>query len=498
MSSFAWRAAAAAALAASTVVLAGCSQARPPAPVTPSAQPSAAQPAATITSGATFTPTAPPLAPSTPPQPVRVSVTTPPPPGQQQLPVVTGGQARALWQGSSALGTQLDGGTLLGADGATVYATSAVTGVPLWTATMPPSLKTTMWLLPAGHAVIVESARRIGTPPSLTYYAVSEFTALDLSTGRLLWTLPIGGTYQDPAIVVSGQYLLTGDTSGAVTARLIATGAVIWRDPRTQDCGPPPTDGTDNAGLGLAADGPLAGASFDCGSSVVVQRLDPATGKALWTWRSPAVSAGATQSLALTAAATDGGVLLLAGQIASPPAAQEFTSGLPHAYQWPQALGPADQISTVLALSAADGHPLWSELGGQMETFTLTDAAVCELDSAGMECRDDATGAPTMPVLTTGGSEEAPTAPGYGFTGPGGGIAVAWVRSSDGVSLAVHPVRGRQAMTTIHFAIGNPATASYQVAAIDSGPLGTGAVLVLVQRSAGTSPILALAVPVHA
>ena len=90
------------------------------------------------------------------------------------------------------------------------------------------------------------------------------------------------------------------------------------------------------------------------------------------------------------------------------PAAARFTARLPHPYPWPAHLGPADGTSIVLALDAADGHPRWSELGGQQVTFAPAEGAVCELVTAGLECRDDATGAATLPGLVTRQASGAP------------------------------------------------------------------------------------------
>jgi outer membrane protein assembly factor BamB len=413
---------------------------------------------------------------------------------------VTGGPARALWQGAPWGGVTLDGGTLLGVNGAKVDAISAATGRPLWTATMPAPLAQVMGLVPADSAVVVESGHTVGQAPAAVFDVVSAYTALDLATGRPLWTVPADGTYQNPPIAASGTYLLTGDTSGAVIARVTATGAVAWRDPRPAACGQAPSAGMDNAGLGLAADGPLAAASFSCGQRVIVQRLDPATGTALWTWQSPAVAAGDVLQLALTAAASDGGMLLLAGQIATPPAARQFTARLPHAYAWPPALDPPDQVSTILALAAATGHPLWTELGGQLELFSLTAGTVCEMVAGGLECRDDTTGAPTMPTLLTGKTDgDAPPYADDGLAAVGGGLAVVTMPSpAGGVLLRVVRVRHGATVAQVHLAVGTRAFggANYQVFAVAAGPLGKGAILVLLRRvDLPGYPLLALDIP---
>lgn len=488
MTSFRRRAAACALAAAAVTAMAGCTTARPTAPATP---PAATQSPAAM-AGATPAPTTP--APTTP------APTVPAPTAPPRLPSVTGDDVSALWQARTS-DQVFDGGTLLGVDGAAVAAISAATGAPRWTVTMPGPRSRIVGLVPAGGAVIVESAREIGTAPAALFWVVSEYTALSVASGRMLWTLPVAGRFQDPPIAASGQYLLTGDTSGAVTARIAATGAVAWRDPRPAACGPAPAGGSDNAGLGLAADGPLAGVSFHCGQRVVVQRLDPATGMALWTWTSPAVPAGDVAQLALTDAASEGGMLLLAGEIATPPAAQRFTGSLPRAYQWPPALGPADQTSALLALDAATGHPLWSELGGQDETVGAAAGDLCEMVSGGLECRDDTTGATTMPTLLTGMNETAvPPYGGDGFAAVSGNLAAVTLPSRHGVTLRVVRVDGGEVVAQASLAIGTTAYggANYQVFAVAAAPLGHGALLVLLRRvDLPGYPLLALRVLVR-
>lgn len=432
-------------------------------------------------------------------------VTTPSPvsgpaAGRGRLPGATG--ARALWQGAPWGGVTFDGGTLLGIDGAQVYAISAVTGKPAWTATMPAALTQVLGVMPAGDVVIVEAGHTVGQTPRAVFAVVTEYVALDLVTGRVLWAVPVAGAYQNPPLAASGRYLLTGDTSGAVVARLIATGAVAWRDPRPAVCRQPASPGTDNAGLGLAADGPVAAASFDCGARVVVQRFDLATGTPLWTWQTPAVAPGAVQQLALTAAASDGEILLLTGEIAPPPAAGQFTAGLPRRYAWPRELDPPDQVSTVLVISAATGRPLWTELGGQLETFTLTAGAVCEIVSPGLECRDDRTGAATLRPLLTGMQDgDSPPYADDGLAGISGLFAAVTVPSAGNgtVTLRVVRVRGGATVARVRVAIGSTSLggSDYQVFAVGAGPLRRGAIEVLLRRvDLPGYPLLALEVPV--
>lgn len=413
-----------------------------------------------------------------------------------RLPSIAGG-VRALWTGAPWVRLTLAGRDLLGTDGDElhVHAISAATGAPLWTVSMPKSAPLVLGLLPAGNVVIVAAGHYSQPYASGVFTIVSEYVALDLATGKRLWAAPVGGRSQSPVAAVSGQYLLTGDQSGAVTARVAATGKVVWRDPRPAGCGAAPGEPIPNAGLSLAADGPLLAASFTCGPRVVVQRLDPASGKPAWSWRSPPEGV----YLTVISAALQGGVVLLTGAIGPPPAAQRFLSRWPH-FSWPQVLGPNDAETALLALDAANGHPRWSELGGQGVTVVPTGAAECEVVKPGVECRDDATGVPTMPVLLTGRTEGS--SPPYfhdGYAGVSGGlVAVTMPSKSGGVTLRVQRVRGGAIVAQVHLAIGAKAYngALFDVFAVGAAPLGRSAILVLVRRiDLPRFPVLALEMP---
>jgi outer membrane protein assembly factor BamB len=413
-------------------------------------------------------------------------------------PAAQGGVARVLWRGAAWDDLTVSGSVLIGvtqdAHAAQVHAIRAVTGAPGWSVSLPASLPWVLGLVPASGVVIVEAGHGVGQAPAMAFPVVTEYIALNLDTGKELWTVPVGGTDQSPPAAVAGSVLLTGDTSGAVVARAVATGAELWRDPRPVSCRLAPSAGAANAGLGLAADGTLVTASFDCGPAVIVQRLDATSGRPLWTWTSPAVASGAGMSLSVTAVAS---VVLLTGQIGSVPAAAQFAARLPHPYGWPASLGPPDQVSTVLVLSAADGQPLWSELGGQMVTFTLTSSAVCETSSIGLECRADVTGATTMPDLVTGQAPgDGPTYTDLGFAGVPGDIAAVTVAASGSGSMTLRVItsHGTTAVQT-PVAIGISAYGGIAV-----WPLAPDAILVLVRdlvpRTDVTgSPVLALRVP---
>src|SRR5204863_8768635 len=173
-----------------------------------------------------------------------------------------------------------------------VHAVSALTGAPAWTITLPASLPQVLGLVPVGSLVVVEAGRDLNDPAGGA--VVTEYVAVDVTTGHQVWTAPVRTVSNEvpdeiPPIAAAGDLLLTGDPAGAVTARHAATGAVAWREPPPAGCRAATGAGPDNyTGLGIAADGSLAVASFACGPTVIVRRLDVTTGRPLWSWTSPA------------------------------------------------------------------------------------------------------------------------------------------------------------------------------------------------------------------
>lgn len=429
-----------------------------------------------------------------------VRVSTPPPPRTVALPAVTGSShVRAAWQGAPLAHLTISAGLLLGVslDGHQVHALQAATGAPVWTATLRGSNSQVYGLVPAGQAVIAETGHTVGQ--AMIYPAVFDYVALDLATGRELWAEPVAGGYQSPPVAAAGNLLVTANSAGVVTARGAMTGAVSWRDPRPTGCSLPVAHGPLISGVALAADGALIVASFDCGAHVIAQRIRPATGMAEWTWRSPAGTPADPTLLSVIAVARHPGIVLLTGGIGGGQTAAQFSARLPRSYSWPPQLGPRGGGSTVLVLSASDGHPLWSESGGQQQTFALTDGAVCEVVSPGMECRDDLTGAATMADLLTGQRMGLPPYNGDGLAGFSDGFAAVTVAPfrSGHVTLQVVAIHGGAVAVQAELAIGadNLNGSDYGLFAVAAAQLPDGAMLVLVRRiDVDHYPVLALSV----
>lgn len=413
----------------------------------------------------------------------------------------------ALWQGVPLLWLAFDGPTLLGVpvDSGVgterVVAVSQATGKIRWATSLPKSMPFTLGLFPAGNTIVVEGGRDASSGP-IRGFALSGYMGLNAASGKILWTQSVSGTHAAPTAAVSSGYLVTGtvpgqlfpDTfPGPVTGRVAATGKVAWTLPQPKGCG----------NLGLAGDGPLLALSYDCGRQVLVERLDPATGKALWTWRSPVATAkgGASTNLTVTTVSSGGGLVLLSGGVLGTGAAQLFAAALPHPRTWPPLLASPLSGEMALALTAA-GRPAWTETGGQQEVFEPTGDALCEEELNGFECRTGATGAPSVPAQIA--------YPGGIGTGYGGDDYAA---TADGLIAAISPVTGAGAGKAVELRVTDAGTgkivatarigisplaqpgSDITVAAVAANPLTPTSALVLVRRvDVKGDPLLALSV----
>ncbi len=405
-------------------------------------------------------------------------------------PHVIGSAMRPLWQGAPWDVFTVSDGLVIGrpsvAGRNSVVALSALTGAGVWATQIPRSLPDVLGFVPGGSVGIIEAGRSFGRAPTAVRPEATTEIAVDMATGRQLWMARLSGLSQSPPIVVSGNEVLTGSPAGVITARNAETGRLLWTRPRHADCARLAVASPVDEGMGLAGDGALVAASFECADgSVVVQRLDPGTGKPAWTWSSPpATSPGAGTYLTVTGVASAGDLVLLTGQVT--PDATPLARLVRHAYLWPYRLGPLLDNEVVLTLDATTGHPRWIEIGGQLEDFTLTDAAVCEVANTGLECRDDVTGAPTRPVLVTGhGGGGAPPYVNDGWAGISGSLAAVTVgpfRSGE-VIVELVPVRGRRPVGRAVIDIGVTAyRASYQTYVVGAGTLPGGGIVLLLRR----------------
>ena len=416
-------------------------------------------------------------------------------------PAVSGTGVRALWQGTPWADVTVAGGLVVGASlhdrQVIVGAVSALTGEPRWSAPIPKTYSDILDLVAGPGIVIAEVGRLSGHAPLAVFPVVKRDVVLDLRTGRVLWTAPVPGKDQAPPLATAGDVVVFGAASGVITAREAASGRVAWTRQRPAGCTAIGVQSPVDDGMSLAGSGALLAASFECkGGHDLVQRFDPATGRVLWQWVTPKTS---SPFLAATAVAAQGSVVLLTGEIAPPGAARAFARGLPGRYFWPASLGPLDDVQVVLALDAETGQPRWTELGGQLDDFTLADGAVCESVNYGFECRDDVTGKPTRPVLVTGqGGASSPPFGDDGFAGISGTVAAVTVAPFEPgeVRLEVLPVRGSTPVARVTVHIGVKARgANYQTFVVAAGQVRGGTLVLLRRLDRPGYPLVALLVP---
>ncbi|MGH2853723.1 MAG: hypothetical protein ACRDLF_05980 [Solirubrobacteraceae bacterium] len=430
------------------------------------------------------------------------------------LPLVesTGALVRALWQAPLVYPTvtgNLVVGLLAGREEGELEAVSTLTGQAMWSASLPMAKLSVMGLLTGGGVLVVELGHGVGYAGELV---VTRDVIYDATSGRQLWSLNVteGDKYgpSHQPIAYSQGVVVTGAASGALTARNAHTGSVAWRRTRPPSC--PQAQGNEyKYAEHVAADGALLVASYPCASPghefVLVQRLDPRTGAPLWQWRSIAVAGRSPHSfieLNVVGAATQGDEVLLNGQVTE-AVARRYARMLPRARQWPVSLGPTSDGELVLALDGRTGKPRWTEIGGQLEEFTLTDGVTCETVNAGFECRNDQTGLLSRPVLAARSEGDAPPYEGDGRAGISGDVAgvVLSQAPSGSVSVAVLPLHGHKVIARATVQLGNTTYrgANEHNFIVGAGPLPGGGTLLLLRRvDIAGYPLVALSVKLPA
>jgi hypothetical protein len=441
------------------------------------------------------------------PHPAIVSPPGPSPDAALPRVSASGATVQALWQ-LRLIYPDIVGDTVVGlareGSAARIEAVSSLTGHPRWSVPTPAEPEV-LGVSLVGSVVIVEAGRGLDDPAG--QIVVKEIAVYSLADGHSLWhtSVAVGQEYLpgNQRAYVAGT-IVFAEPGGELIARRAATGDIVWRASRPRSC---PQGGGDEAGgdARVATDGGLLVASYPCerggGSYVLVERLSPGSGKPAWQWRTVSAGAGDPASfigLAVVGVASAGEIVLLQGQVSKP---ERYVQTLPNARRWPPALGPeGDEM--LLALDARDGQPRWSELGFQNPELALADGAVCEFDIQGVECRDDSTGLPSRPLLTTGlseletsgsddvGDEEAGVA--------GNLVAVALRRrGQDPLVVELAPVRtpGEAARVLVWLGPNRPEPAHSTPAIVRAGQLPGGATLLLLRRlDVPEDPLLALRV----
>jgi hypothetical protein len=409
----------------------------------------------------------------------------------------TGARITALWQ-APLTNAVVTGDLVVGlASGrpAVLEAISESTGQQRWTANLPSAEPYVAGLFAASGVVVVEVGRALDDPAGSL--EVMSYLVFDARTGRQLWTAQapegVPSFFAGTPVAYAGGVIVIGDASGELTGHNARTGAVAWTRSAPQSC---PQSGEPEYRYDerLAGTGNLLVVSYQCETpghgAVLVERLAPSSGVPLGRWRSPLAG------MSVAGVATHGGVVLLSGEAGE----DRYVRSLPRPRQWPTSLGPFGGGELLLALDSRTGAPRWSERGGQLEEFTLTDGVTCETVHVGFECRDDQTGLPTRPVVKTRqGEAGSPPYEGDGTAGISGSLAgvVLSQAPSGAVSIGVFPLRGGGAIAhaTVQLGDSTYGGAKYKNFIVGAGPIVGGGTLLLLRRvDVSGYPLVALRV----
>jgi outer membrane protein assembly factor BamB len=254
--------------------------------------------------------------------------------------------------------------------------------------------------LVADSTVFAVVGHDVGTPPAMVAPIAAELDALDLRTGRFLWSHPIAGT-QSPGFAVASPVVAIADSgsAGAVVGLDPRTGRRRWTEPAPAGCAVAPNTVVTPTTY-LAGDGDDLAVGRRCGAanSDLIQGIDPATGRSRWT-------VSAVGSLDVFTIPPGSRVLAasLAHIVGAHPAPGRVWS-VPDA-----PVGFAAQ--QVVVIDAATGRVVWQESGmSDLAAVTGDAAALCVIDGFGYECRKPSTGALVFPPPV---SARAPVGP-YG------------------------------------------------------------------------------------
>jgi outer membrane protein assembly factor BamB len=436
--------------------------------------------------------------------------------GQAQEPVVplrvgkppavspAGGRVRALWQAGPLYDEVVADDLVVGVTGGAapvVVALRAANGGVAWRVPLPARVPEVMAVVAADGVVVVQGGRDTGSPPAAVRPVVTEDLALDARTGRRLWSVPVPGRPSAAAVAVgSSGLVLTGEADGSVAGRVARTGAVRWWMGRPAWCGVQSADSLWRT-ASLAVEGGLVAAAEFCRSgATAVVRVDPASGRLLWSRPVSAAADGGTPGpVTVAGVAAQPGVVVVAGEL------KPGQAGGSRAYPAPAGLGPTDTRQALLALDAASGQPLWTAATGPVDAQVgVTGGAVCRSPLAGVECRNARTGTPLWPALATG-QATSPGPPNSGDAYAGAASTVLAVTLAGpaasppppgrGVLVRLLPLRGGAAIDVRVKVATQPVDGSNQgTFVVAAGPVTGGDLLLLRRVDATGYPLVALLV----
>ncbi len=237
--------------------------------------------------------------------------------------------------------------------------------------------------------VVLAVARDRSRPPTTSATLPEALLAVDLRTGRRLWSRRISPlASQASAATIVGPDLVLAGLSGQLTALDARTGAPRWtvgQGPRSPAC-PSQSFGD----VQLSSPGPMLLAARRCPQAgALVQGLDPTTGRVQWTFHLDKHHVGGTSAAGVSVQAQGNGTIFAVADTFDP--GRDLDADLLHALlpAAPNAGKAGGNI--LLALDAKTGHVRWAAPGPD-EYLSTGARPVCSFDTQAYQCRDSRTG----------------------------------------------------------------------------------------------------------
>jgi outer membrane protein assembly factor BamB len=284
------------------------------------------------------------------------------------------------WQAMIGPDPVIVGGVVVARTEGGVQEFDAHTGEPRWrwtNARQPVSLE----FVVADATVFAVLGHDVGQAPAMVAPIAAELDALDLSTGRFLWSHPITGTTQSPGLTAAGPVIAMVDNSipGAVLGLDPRTGRRRWIDPAPTTCPAPGSTGL-VAGTYLSGDGNELAVGRRCG---LIQGLDPNTGQPRWSSR-------AGDGTTIFTIPPGSNLLVVSAQPVTGTGQPTTPSQHWSVPDTPTGLATQQAV----ALNVNTGQLDWQESGMPSGATAAGDAtALCMIDRSGYECRRTTTGA---------------------------------------------------------------------------------------------------------
>ncbi len=236
---------------------------------------------------------------------------------------------RLLWQGMTGAHPEIHGGVIVGGIPGAVQEVDARTGQLRWRVRYGPDEPLVESFVVGAGTVVLAVARDRSKPPTASLTLPEALLAVDLRTGRRLWSRRIPPlASQTSAATIVGSNLVLAGLSGQLTALDARSGTPRWtvgQGPRSSAC-PSQSFGD----VQLSSPGPMLLVARQCPQAgSLVQRLDPTTGQLQWTFQLDKHHVGGTPTAGVNVQAQGDGTIFAVADTFDP--GRDFDVDLLHA-----------------------------------------------------------------------------------------------------------------------------------------------------------------------